>query len=236
MKRFALVAVLAMASSVFAAGYDAAGFEGFALGALNGQDGWVGASAGGGVEPVVVDVGPVIGTKAVKLEVPNVQGAASTMEHAFVPADLIAAGYNKLTVSYDIYRPADGTDQNLWWWLWDAGEPTYGLQWDIGGTAPHGWNAGAGSAPTVFGRYATIVMEWDLAAAKAYSWYDGVLVDNGIPISNLNMLTGWSIVLSYDAAPTGSADYAYIDNFLAVAVPEPAAFALLALGALLRRR
>lgn len=231
--------MLALASPVLAAGYDSFGFEPplFALGPLNGQDGWSAGASGGGIPPMVVtSPDPVLGTQAVRLEVGDTQGDTSWMEHAFIPADLLAAGYTNLVVSYDVYRVDPGPHQNLWWWLWDAGEPTYGLQWDLDGTLPHGWNPGAGSAPTVFNRYATVKMEWDFITMKAYSWYDGNLVDNGIPITNITKLTGWTIYFGHDSATGTGADVAWVDNFQAVAIPEPAALALIAVGLVLRRR
>jgi len=238
--RFVVVvaAVLAASGLALAQGYNSYGFEAFTLGALDGQDGWSGTQALDGIAPqVVTSPDPVLGTKAVRLEVTGTQGSVSEMSHGFSPTDLISAGYTDLVVSFDIYRTGDGShDQNLWWWLWDAGEPTYGLQWDMDGTAPHGWNPGAGSANTVFGRYATLRMEWDLVNHKAYSWYDGNLVDNGIPITNVTSLTGWAIHFGHEADSSAYGDVAYIDNFSAIATPEPAALGLLALGLLIRRR
>lgn len=231
----AAVALVALSSFAFAAGYDSLGFESFSLGALNGQDGWSAGQTGGGVAPMVVGApDPVLGQQAVKLEVGDTQGDGSWMEHGFSPADLIAAGYTDLVVSYDIHREA--STQNLWWWLWDAGEPTYGLQWDIGGTLPHGWNPGAGTATTVYNRYANVTMEWDFVNMKAYSWYDGNIVDNGIAITNLTALTGWTISFGHDSDTGTGADVAYIDNFSAIATPEPASLLLVAVGLLLRRR
>ncbi len=235
----ALVALAGMASVGLAAGYDSFGFEQplFVPGPLVGQNGWTGSATGGGIPPTVVTApDPVLGEQAIRLEVGPTQGDSSTMDHAFIPADLIAAGYTQLTVSYDVYRVQDATDQNLWWWLWDSGEPTYGLQWDGNGTLPHGWNPGAGSATTVFGAYANVTMTWDLTTLLAYSWYNGAVVDNGIPITNVNSLSGWTIVLGHDAADSAVGDVAWIDNFQAVAIPEPASLALLALAVLLRRR
>lgn len=235
------VVLLATAGVAMAAGYDSLGFESFMLGGLDGQDGWVATATAGGIAPQVVTApDPVLGEKAVRLEVGDTQGDASYMEHAFIPADLIAAGYTNLVVSYDIYRQTNslGKTQNLWWWLWDAGTPTYGLQWDNGGTLPHGWNPGAGTAATVYGRYANVTMEWDLVAMKAYSWYDGVMVDNGLDITDITALTGWGINFAHESDTGTGGDVAWIDNFQAIATPEPASLALLALGglAVLRRR
>lgn len=218
------------------------GFEDYALGGLNGQFGWVGSQGGSGTAPTVISSadGPTQGNQAVLLEVTNTQGDASEMDRTF--SDLIAQGYKHLFVSYDIYRVVDGPDQNLWWWLPDAGEPTYGLQWDIGGTAPHGWNTGAGSATTIFGQYATVAMEWDLETNLAYSWYDGAVVDNGIPVKDIATITGWTIYFAHEASTNDVGDKAYIDNFKIMAakpVPEPATMVAVGAGLLLalkRRR
>jgi hypothetical protein len=159
---------------------------------------------------------PVIGDQAVRLQVGDVQGDTSFMDHAIGPVS--AASGAVVTVSYDIFRNAPESGklaQNMWWWWWDAGEPTYGLQWDQygGSTLPHGWNTGAGSAPTVYGAYANLTMVWDFSQMKAYSWYNGALVDNGIPITNITQLTGWTIKLGHEAATGTGGSVVWIDNF-----------------------
>lgn len=228
------VTLVAASAAGAVAWYDSNGFEPqtFAPGALTGQDGWAASAANGGTVPTVVTSPcPVVGTQSVALVVGTDQGDSSMMSRAI--ADPIAAGYRTITVTYDIYRCA--SNQNLWWWWEDAGEPTYGLQWDLGGTFPHGWNPGAGSTPTVLGRFVTLKMEWDLTAGKAYSWYDGVMVDNGIPCSGITALTGWSIYLSHDSDTGKPGDNVYIDNFridVSGAVPEPASLLALATGLL----
>lgn len=216
-----------------AGGYNSFGFEAptFALGPLNGQDGWNAGASAGGVEPwVVVWPDPAYEKQAIRLAVSGTQGSSSWMEHA-IP-EVTVNNLTIVTVSYDIFRLNPDTDQNLWWWWWDAGEPTYGLQWDLNGTFPHGWNPGAGSTATVFGAYANLKMVWDFTTNKAYSWYNGVLVDNGIPISNITKLTGWTIALSHDAASGAVGDVAWIDNFVidVQVIPEPGSILALATG------
>ncbi len=230
----ALSAAVLCASVATAAGYNSGGFESFVLGDLDGQDGWTGTSGGGGVAPSVVS-SPAVGRMSVKLEVPDVQGASSEMD---IEIDPIPASSGAIvTVSYDIYRPALAENmlaQNVWWWWFDAGEPTYGLQWDQGGgtVCPHGWNPGAGSTPSVYDVFANITMVWDFTQMKAYSSYNGVVVDNGIPITNITQLTGWSIQMGHDAATGTGGAIAYIDNFSidVQAVPEPASLLALASG------
>ena len=234
----ALSLVLFAAGATCAAGYNSGGFEPatFSTGALAGQDGWTGAGGGGGAAPVVVTApDPVLGQQAVRLAVGDVQGDTSSMDHAINP--VAASSGAIVTVSYDIFRYAPDSGkfaQNMWWWWWDAGEPTYGLQWDVAGAAgqtlPHGWNPGAGAAPTVFGAWANLTMVWDFSQMKAYSWYNGALVDNGIPITNVTQLTGWTINLGHEAASGTGGAVVWIDNFRIDVVPEPGSLLALAGG------
>ncbi|MCS6829955.1 MAG: PEP-CTERM sorting domain-containing protein [Armatimonadota bacterium] len=223
--------------------YDSKGFESptFRPGVLNGQDGWV--SAGGGVSGdtarVITAPEPVVHGQAVRLEVGDSQGDHSLMFREI--ADPLAAGWPVVIVSFDIYRIGPHHRQNLWWYWIDSGEPTYGIQWDISNaTHPFGWNPGASSTPTIFDRYVNLKMVWDFSQMKAYSWYNGVLVDNGIPISGISSLTGWGILLAHDAPSGTGAEVVWIDNFAIHVVPEPASFVVLAGGALalasMRRR
>jgi hypothetical protein len=232
-----LSTLLGFSQAAASALYDSNGFEGFTVGDLNGQDGWTASGTAGGTAPQVVTAPfPVHGTQAVLLQVPDVQGSASSIEH-FIPT-VAPDGQTRITVSFDIYRQASHWPlwpQNLWWWWWDAGEPTYGLQWDAAGTQPfqtlpHGWNPGASATPTVFGQYANITMVWDFSAMKAYSWYNGALVDDGIPISNISQLSGWTIQLGHDAATGAGWDTAWIDNLVITSSPIPLPASLFLFG------
>lgn len=210
-------------------------FEGMSQGELDGQGGWVGYTSGGNT-PQVVDY---FGNQVVLLETPDVSGTFSVMELAV--DDLVALGYTKVTVTFDILRRDLDVSlvQNLWWYWFDTGTPTYGLQWDQGSqTMPFGFNPNSSATPTIFNRFVTLKQEWDLGTGLAQSWYDGNPVDVDYPITGIAELTGWAIYLAHDAATgTGRAE-AYIDNFSIEAVPEPTSLAALALGAavLLRRR
>jgi len=223
--------------------YDSNGFEDppFVFGPLNGQDGWYGEGGGGGCEPCVVGApNPVIDNQAVRLEVPDTGGAYSYMDMAF--PDILAQGYTQVTVSYDIYRQTDNWISNLWWWWFDAGEPTYGLQWDEGGpgpggTYPFGWSGAGPSVPTILDRWANLLMVWDFTTNVADGYYDGVYVGS-VNISGITTLTGWAIQLGHDEGTGSGPDVAWIDNFVITAIPEPGTLSLLGLGllGLLRRR
>jgi len=238
------VAVLSTAGVVVASPYDSQGFEPptFMPGLLNGQDGWNAGADAPGMDPLVVTApDPVYGEQAVRLEVPDTQGATSWMEHAADLTSVIGSG-GTVVISFDVYRQlnTEGSVQNLWWWLWDAGTPTYGLQWDQGpSTLPYGWNPNAGSAATILGRYANVTMEYDFGTMTCSSWYDGALVDDHIPINPngddpITTITGFTIYLAHEAADGTGGDVAWIDNFSMT--PEPTSILLLAVGALAFRR
>jgi hypothetical protein len=254
-----LLAIPALASAQMT-WYDTYGFEAgvdptaatadFTLGALNGQGDWpqatgpwVGSSGGGGVQPMIVspDPGGAV-NQCVQLYVGDDQNDYSEMDIAI--NDPLAAGYRVVTVSFDIYRTnPTGPVHNLWWWWFDAGDPTYGLQWDQGpSTLPFGWNTGAGSTATVFDQWANVTMTWDFTNNTTSSWYNGVPVDVAIPMpGNIATLTGWSIELGHDSATGTGTDTAWIDNFTITVdhlVPEPSVWLLAGLGllALMRRK
>jgi hypothetical protein len=160
------------------------------------------------------------------------------MDMAF--PDILGQGYTQVTVSFDIYRQTDDWISNLWWWWFDAGTPTYGLQWDEangfpGGTYPFGWDGT--STPTILDRYVTLEMIWDFGDGVATGYYDGALVTT-VGISGIETLTGWAIQLGHDEGEGSGPDVAWIDNFVITAVPEPSTLALLGLGlfGLVRRR
>jgi hypothetical protein len=210
------------ASAVLGQGiiYDSQGFEPptYAPGPLAGVDGWITATMGGASDPLVVTApDPVLGTQALRLEVPNFQTAKSAVYRDM--SDLLAEGYRVFTVSFDIYRQTDLWAANVWWWWYDTGNPTYGLQWDsvtgISRTLPLGWNPGANETATIMDAYANLTLTWDFTVGTAYSWYNGVQVDFDVPITDIDTLTGWAIELKHDeAAQNSDGEVAWIDNFL----------------------
>jgi hypothetical protein len=225
-----LAAVPALAQEVVI--YDSQGFESFTLGGLNGQSGWLGyvdqpnpPNPGNlGVLPQVVDASggnQVLGARSVRLEIPDQQSAASAMER-LIP-DLVAAGYRRVTVTYDIYRPADLWASNLWWWWVDSGEPTYGLIWDEAvaanaGVYPFGWVQSTPHMPVAFNQWKTLVQTWNFDTNQATATYGGVAFAGAVNISGITSLTGWDIFLEHTEATGSGPDVVWIDNFKITAV------------------
>ena len=200
--------------------FDTQGFEGYALGALDGQQGWQALQDAGmmGSPPMVVDASAgnhVVGTRAVRLEIPDIQGAQSGLQ---IPLpDLLAQGYRRVTVDYDVYRETSLWTSNLWWYWFDPGDPTYGLMWDVGqGAYAEVWALGFQSAPphppVVFDAYRTVSQTWDFTTGQATASYNGV---NMTPytIASIASLTGWAIYVGHDEATGSGPEVVWIDNF-----------------------
>lgn len=209
--------------------YDSGGFETFTSGSsLHGQDGW--STAGTthlSTEPVVTSLGP---TQVVRLTVGDEQNMVSAAHRSF--GDILAMGYNRVTVSYDVFRVADAWQSNLWWWWDDTGTPTYGLQWDSGSpstsqTMPFGFSSSG--VPVTFNTWENITMTWDFTTMMATS----VIAGNpgpSIAISGITSLSGWQFWLAHDEASGTGDEVAYLDNFRVTAVPEPSTVAAVAIG------
>jgi hypothetical protein len=213
--------------------FDSNGFESpdYTIGFLAGQNGFTSNATGGGSAPEVV-IGPdsAVAHQAVRLQVPDLQGATSGWE--LPVADLVAAGYTQVTVSFDIYRQMDAWSSNLWWYWFDNGSPTYGLQWDQGsgtsGTYAFEFNNGV---PTVYDQWATLSMTWDFSTGTATATYNGAPAGT-TSISGITSLTGWGLYLGHDEGAGSGSEVAWIDNFVITGVPEPATLILLAVGML----
>lgn len=129
---------------------DTAGFEGFAIGALDGQNGWNATTPGTGVPGTTIVDGDALGIgggQVMKLEVADVQNStdvptrqafwgdratrpAGSLGEASInfPTDLYndqAPGggfYDWAIVEFKMYKPRDGWDSNVWMYLLD-GDP-----------------------------------------------------------------------------------------------------------------
>jgi hypothetical protein len=232
--------------------YDSEGFDLYAYGLLNGQDGWAVGKAAGGADPVIANPADPLyaANPAIQLSVPDSANAISLVSRN-IP-DPIAAGDTQVLVTFDVYRPSTSSSQDLWWWWKEDGQATYGMQLNsTTETSPLG--AAGAVTPTLIDDYFNVMLVWDLTLGQAFSWYNGVLVDNGIPLNGtITSLTGWSMALAHSSPAGAGADTAWIDNVLidtgqgivtydgpgpvllsqpaAFAIPEPATVAICAAG------
>ena len=238
--------------------FDTFGFEpeaGYVTGDLAGQQGWL-VDIEGNASATIVDStsGVVIGSQALKLEAPGTLADPNNPYSLF--ADSVIVLHSTTTdpllwakVSFDVWRDAGQTVvggealantslNSLWWWNQD--DPNiYGVQWDIDNNIyPHGFGVDAGGTAIVTGAYANVTLLYDYANNKRYSWYNGVMVDDGIllDVAEFGINTFSDIEIYYDQTQPGLAGTyglpAYIDNLYVEweAVPEPGSFAALALG------
>lgn len=223
--------------------YDSQGFEGFSVGMLDGQDGWIADwFAPGpyiGHSPEIQDFGAAFGGLGIVLQGNEV--SAAFIEREF--PDILGSGYQQVTVSFDIWRfssdvPMNGMD---WFWyegFWTEFEPAHGVQRHMENgestVYPFGEQSPLGDlypmAETIYDRWTNLTMTWDFSVATASAWYDGVFVGS-VPISDPSSLTGWYMSLG------GGPSHACIDNFIITAVvPEPSPLLLLAAGVLVQSR
>jgi hypothetical protein len=241
--------VLAMVLCIMAAPasadiiYDANGFEPFTVGALNGQDTWVGIGVPSEFEPVVIEVAP--GDQAVALSGSDVSGATSAMLIGS-PTNLVSY-YDTVKISFDVMRSTQSTVdwQPLIWAVLDDAAPLGGQIGEPGNnvTIPL---YGGDDTPTVFDRFARVELEWDLVNNTVSGWYDGNLISQLIT-GDIDFISGFGIGLlsfSQNSEPTGY-DVAFIDNFVVTGsliqpVPEPISLVLFVTtgvaGAFARRR
>lgn len=238
MKTFALVmVVLLLASSLASAEvktFDTLGFEGYTLGDMTGQDGWYVELDGGTATIVDNSADPTEGTKALKLTAPSsvddpVNVGQLLGDYAFISHDVSTDPLKWAKVSFDIWREPgtvtisdsiyDKANMNrLHWWTASTYTSIIGAQFDDNTTYPFLMGLGAtNSATTVTGSFANLTVSYDFEAKTRSSWYNGVLVDDAIPIDDDGMTGFKDIEIYYEqVSPTyqaGTFGYAaYIDN------------------------
>jgi MYXO-CTERM domain-containing protein len=208
--------------------FDVGGFEGYALGNLPGQDGWVDDTtdpAYGQVQVLVDPTGAGMGN-VIELDPPGTAGGWLGAARPFGPSALPI-----VTIEWDQYRT--GVTDNLWvadsvafdgWWAmqWDQNFQASSYFFDFGVPVSTGvWQHVIYTIDTVGGTATVeIVGVGSFSSAQPDTAIDG-------------------IVFELEPSESGGADGpTYIDNLMVTQTPEPASLALLALGglALLRRR
>ena len=231
MKQLWMVVVLcvALGSAASAVVFDSSGFEGYAIGDLPGQFGWVEDTSGGysAVQVVADPTGSSMGNVIV-LDPPGTAGGWQGVANAFGPttAPLVV-------VEWDQWR-AD-TGDNLWY----ADDPDFSrfwaMQWDQNDSAfARQFNA---SVPLTSAAWQHITYTLDFAAGTATVDVDGSFnTDAAMPPGD-GPVRGWAWELEPTEAQ-GEGGPTYIDNFVVNQIPEPATLTLLGLGLgwLARRR
>jgi hypothetical protein len=205
--------------------YDSKGFEEFEGFIFDDeeQDGWTST----GVFPITWSGPPSKGEKSIMLRVFMAEHELSGMERD--TADLLAAGYLRMTISFDIYRPRPAADwfPVLEWGLRDQGNPSFGGQWPLDApltsrTYPfldeYDPFTNDPSVDTVVDTWATLQLRWDFQAGMAFGYYDGVLVTEK-PIEDFDSFGGFWIVGQHGGGTPDlfTTEYVWIDNFVITA-------------------
>jgi len=213
--------------NVWSTGFEQATYS---LGPLNGQDSWVVTLRQTAQATIVGAPNPVIGEQALRLDAPSaiVDPADPTKvitddATCVRPSPTGANPVSYVVIRMKIWRDPGQTEypagsgewhpniwfNNLWWTNENATWNIYGLQWDSNlATMPFGWAGGAGSSPTVTGRYAELVLYCDFVNHIMSSWYDGAMVDSMIPLNPA--VTTWpEIVIEYERTNPGGVPGTY---------------------------
>ena len=232
-KRFLGVAVLMAWPVCAVAGSYTTDFESFALGPVNGQDGWVNDNVGySAIDPVVVN-DPTGGGhgKVLRIDPPSDELDYSWSGAFRATGDLIAEGATKFELSWDQWRTGFGDI------LWIVENP------DLTGWQAQEWNGSIypistdllPSAPLAAQEWQNIRLVFDVGAGTLEGFIDNVSFGTATGQTfakfrgmDFQVMVAWG----------GLSGPNFIDNVGLVVVPEPAILSLLALGgvAVLRRK
>lgn len=211
---------------------------------------WTFSSFSGGTTPVVDEYN---GSEQVKFYVgTDNTGRKESRAVVTFPAPIVIADWAEITIQYDLTLPigedvGGGTlKRHNIYYDFDGTPNRYGDQTinDGGATKmiafPGRGEINIGATQPV---ETIVTMKWvfNTVAGTVSTYYGATQIDNNLS-GNLFDLTGgpsltqfsFALVKDWWQSPGGYT--CYLDNFKVVGIPEPASLALLALGALLRRR
>lgn len=222
----AAAVVLALSAGAAFAQYDSLGFEGFSLGDMPGQDGWIVDTSGdyGPVQIVLDPTGAGMGNVAL-FDPPGTAGGWQGVE-----IDVGPLSGNTVTVEWDQWR-ADLNDN-----VWMADDASFGGWWAIQ------WDTSLGiHAETFGGRVLLTAGVWQ-HVTYTFDFAGGTVtvdVDGGSAMGTLGdtSIDGWCF--EYEPGEfAGEGGPFYVDNFKITQVPTPGALAMIGLGGLaaIRRR
>lgn len=236
MRRFHLLLALLAALAASARAdviFDSQGFEGYAPGAVAGQDGW----RNDDFDPLRPN------TLASIASAPSGHGQAlmfentgSTESSATVDFGNLVGAYNYVMVSFDILREGNGVNNALWWS--SAGSASTGFYGVApgGGTPsvlPVGYFAPGSAVSVTPNQWMNVRLEYDLVNGLASALVNGTLVAANVNVGTVPVFSGWTF--TDQNLGTGPGERAFVDNLVitagnAGAIPEPSSLPLLAMG------
>jgi hypothetical protein len=223
--------------------FDSGGFEGYALGAVAGQDGWhnddfdpLQPNTFASIAAAPLDHGQAL----------SFQNTGATESSATVEFGNLVGTYNYAVVSFDMLREGGGANNTLWWSATGSSSTGYyGLA--EGGAAPGvlpvGFFAPGPSVPVEPSQWMNVRLEYDLVNGLAAARVDGTLIASGVNVGTSPAFSGWNFTDQGFGASGG--ERVFVDNLTVSAangsaIPEPSTLALMALaapfGALRRRK
>lgn len=247
----AAVATFAGASTAEVVLYDAAGFDAFTPGSLEGapQFGWEGFDLGGG-DPGAIAPTITGGGQSLALEVSSVPADGGIRQESravlTLPTAITIADWTEITISMNVTFDADGDgNRHNFYFDFDELPNQFANQrvQDPGGGSNVGMLTGGGSQP--LGASGTFDLTWifDITSGTVDTFFGANQIDNdaAITLSSLaggTELTHFSVTNVKDFRQATFGDTFLVNDFSIKAVPTPGAVSLIGIAGLaaIRRR